>query len=100
MPRPSHYAQTLHLELDLPHEGSLENHPRITFLKLCFVGSSKVQGSWSCIAIPEDPSTQYLDTWDWGNSNSSTGLGQVHDYWVLGLLGNVYLGGEPLNPKP
>ena len=29
---------------------------------------------------PEGPCTQYLGTWDLGNSNSSTGFGQVCDY--------------------
>ena len=36
---------------------------------------------------PTGPSTQYLGTWDWGNSNFSTGFGEVYDYWVLGPLG-------------
>ena len=30
------------------------------------------------------PSTQYLGTWDLGNSSSITGFGQVYGYWVLG----------------
>ena len=33
---------------------------------------------------PTGPSTQYLGTWDLGNSSSSTSFGQVYDYWVLG----------------
>ena len=33
------------------------------------------------------PNTQYLGTWVLGNSNYSTGFGQVYDYWVLGRLG-------------
>ena len=33
------------------------------------------------------PSTQYLGTWDVGHGNSSTGFGEVYDYWVLGPLG-------------
>ena len=33
------------------------------------------------------PCTQYLGTWDLGNSHSSTGSGQVYGYWVLGPLG-------------
>ena len=29
---------------------------------------------------PKGPSTQYLGTWGLGNSNYSTGFGQVYDY--------------------
>ena len=29
---------------------------------------------------PKGPSTQYLGTWDLGNSNFSTGIGEVYDY--------------------
>ena len=32
--------------------------------------------------------TQYLGTWDLGNSNFGTGFGEVYDYWVLGPLGS------------
>ena len=33
-------------------------------------------------AIPKGPSTQYLGTWDLGNSNNSTGFGEVYNYLV------------------
>ena len=33
------------------------------------------------------PSTQYLGTWDLGNSNFSAGFGEVYNYQVLGPLG-------------
>ena len=36
---------------------------------------------------PKGPNTQYLHTWDLGNSKYSTGFGQVYDYWVLGPSG-------------
>ena len=36
---------------------------------------------------PKGPSTQYLGTWGLGNSNFSTGFGEVYDYEVLGPLG-------------
>ena len=38
---------------------------------------------------PKDPSTKYFGFWDWGNSNYSTGFGGVHEYWVLGPLGEL-----------
>ena len=43
---------------------------------------------------PEGPSAQYLATWDLGNSNSSTGFGQVYDYWVLGPLTHLHVASE------
>ena len=38
--------------------------------------------------LPKGPSTQYLGTWGLGNSNYSTGFGEVYDYEVLGPLGS------------
>ena len=33
-----------------------------------------------CTPVPKGPSTQYLGTLDLGNSNYSTGFGEVYDY--------------------
>ena len=43
-----------------------------------------VPNNW---AYPKGPCTQYLGTWDLGDSSCRTGLGQVYDYWVRGPLG-------------
>ena len=31
-----------------------------------------------------------LGTWDWGNCNCSTGVGEVYDDWVLGPLSRFH----------
>ena len=57
-----------------------------------FWGGGSESSAYRKIAInlnpnPKGPCTQYLGTWDFGNSTYSTDLGQVFDYWVLGPLG-------------
>ena len=39
------------------------------------------------LRVQDGPSSQYLGTWDLGNSNYSTGFGEVYNYWVLGPVG-------------
>ena len=47
----------------------------------------------------EGPSTQYLATWVWANSNNDTGYGQVYDYWALGSLEELGLASRIRIPK-
>ena len=53
----------------------------------CFLQLRAAEPVQKEYASPEGPCTQLLGTWVWGNSNYSTGFGQVYNYWVLGPLG-------------
>ena len=47
------------------------------------VALMRLGSDFPCVSthhFPEGPSTQSLGTWVSGNSNSSTGFGQVYDY--------------------
>ena len=50
-----------------------------------FLQDSLPRASDQVPCYPKGPSTQYLGTWDLGNSNYSTGFGEVYDCQVLGL---------------
>ena len=45
-----------------------------------WLGTLASKSNLSLMTCPKGPSTQYLGTWDLGNSNLSTGLGEVYNY--------------------